>query len=242
MTSTAYNPPPSPDQAQGYEGSVDGPIPPPWPMALSLAYASGGIVSTTHDMALWQTKLLSGQVLSPASLKQMTTPFKNNYGFGVWVAERDRHIDISHDGVVPGFRTIEHYEPDDRLSVVVLGNLDTSAPDILGNNLLKVARGLPGQLPPKPYPGSPAALASYVGTYVISPKLQAIVTYENGQLILAYGVNPKLTFYGESETLFFSKIWEYATLEFVKAADGTMSVILHFTDGEPDEVGKREPA
>ena len=239
MTATAYNPPPSPAQAQGYEGSVDGPIPPPWPMAASLAYASSGIVSTTHDMALWETKLLGGQVLSPASLTQMTTPFKNNYGFGVWVAERDGHIDVSHDGVVPGFRAVEHYEPDDRLSIVVLGNLDASAPDILGNNLLKVAHGLPGQLPPKPYPVSPVVLASYVGAYVISPKLQAVVTYENGHLILAYGVNPKRTFYGESETLFFSKTWEYATLEFVKAADGTMSVILHFTDSEPDEVGKR---
>lgn len=124
----AENPPRSSIQAQGYIGSVDGPIPTHNPLALSLGFAAGGVVSTTHDMALWQTKLLGGNVLSASSLKQMITPFKDNYGFGVWTTIRDGHLDIHHTGSVPGFHHDSHYEPDEKLSVIVFGNLDTFAP------------------------------------------------------------------------------------------------------------------
>ena len=240
MTATAYNPALSPFQAQGYAGSIDGPIPTPDPYALSLGFSAGGLVSTTHDMALWQRKLLDGKVLSTASLKQMITPFKADYGFGVVVSSRTGHLDIFHSGRVPGFHTNAHYLPDDTLSVVVFGNLDTSAPEVLGSNLVRVAHGLPGASPPKPYPVPPAVLAGYAGTYVI-PKLgQDVVTYENGQLIIADGGNPKVALYGSSETNFFSKSWDLTTLEFVKATDGSMSMIFHFSDGRPDIWSKRQ--
>ncbi len=240
MTATAYNPPRSPSQAQGYEGSFDGPIPTDNPLALSLGFASGGIVSTTHDMAVWQTKLLGGQVLSPASLKQMITPFKENYGFGVWATPRDGHLDINHTGSVPGFHLDSHYEPDDRLSVIVFGNLDTFAPLSLGNGLLSVAHGLPGRLPPKPLPVPPAVLASYAGTYAMSPKGQIVVTFENGQLAAKGAGFRKFALYGSSQTQFYSKSLESDVfMDFITSVDGGMSVVLHKLDGEPDTRGKR---
>ena len=238
MTATAYNPPPSPAQAKGYEGSVDGPVPTHNPLALSLGFSAGGLVSTTHDLALWQRGLLGGQVLSPASLKQMTTPFKADYGFGVGVSRHDGHLDINHTGGVPGFISSEHYEPDDKLSVVVLGNLETATPRILGYALLSVAHGLPGQLPPKPFPVSPAILASYAGTYVVSPKLRIVIAYENGQLTAKGGDFPKVAIYGASETLFYAKSLDDVTLLFVKAPDGGMSVVFR-KEGQPDMPGTR---
>lgn len=244
MTATAYNPPLSPSQAQGYVGSIDGPIPTRNPLALSLGFAAGGIVSTTHDMALWQARLLGGHVLTPQSLKQMTTPFKNDYGFGLDIADRNGRLDIGHDGQVPGFHTNAHYEPDDRLNVVVFGNLDTWAPVILRNSLMSVAHGLPGRLPPKPYVVSPAVLASYAGAYELSPNAQVVFTFENGRLTAQVPAaqdrdSPKVVVYAASETLFYSRTWEDATFDFVKAADGTVSVILHYADGEPDKLGRR---
>ncbi len=240
MTATAYNPAPSPVQAQGYAEGFDGPIPTDNPLALSLGFASGGIVSTTHDMALWQAKLLGGHVLSPASLKQMITPFKENYGFGVWATPRDGHLDINHTGSVPGFHVDSHYEPDQKLSVIVFGNLDTFAPLSLGNGLLWVAHGLPGRLPPKPLTVAPAVLAGYAGTYVMSPDVRIVVTFENGQLAAKGAGFRKFALYGSSETLFYSKSLESdVTLDFVEATDGSLSVVLHKFDGQPDMQGKR---
>ena len=243
MTATAYNPPSSPAQARGYEGSFEGPIPTDNPLALSLGFASGGIVSTTHDMALWQAKLLGGKVLSPASLKQMITPFKDNYGFGVWATDRDGHLDINHTGSVPGFHLDSHYEPDQKLSVIVFGNLDTFAPLSLGNGLLFVAHGLPGRLPPKSLPVSPAVLASYAGTYVISPNVQIVVTFENGQLAAKGAGFRKFALFASSETRLYSKSLESDVfLDFTKSVDGSMSVVLHKLDGEPDTQVKRVAA
>ena len=239
MTATAYNPPSSRDQAQGHLIRIDGAIPNPAPYALSLGFAAAGLVSTTHDMGLWQEKLFGGGVLSPASLNQMITPFKADYGFGVLVGSSDGHLDVSHNGHASGFRTSAHYEPDGKLSVIVFSNLDTQKTEVLGNGLLNVAHGLPGRLPPKPNLVSPAVLASYVGTYVVSPTYQFVVAYENGRMTVGAGEYPEYRIYASSETTFYSKSWDNLTLEFVKATDGTMSVILHYADGEPEMIGKR---
>ncbi len=239
MTHTAYNPPPSPAQAQGYDGGVDGPIPTRNPLALSLGFAAGGIVSTTHDMALWQARLLGGQVLSPASLTQMTTPFKANYGLGVEVVKNEGRLDIKHNGEVPGFRTTEHYEPGEKLSIVVFSNFDTLAPIVLGYDLIKVAHGLPGRLPHKPYPVPPEILAGYAGTYVISPKLTLVVAFKDGRLTVKGGDYPEFALYGASDTLFYSKSLVYdVTVGFVKGADGSLSLVLG-NEGQPDQTGKR---
>jgi len=239
MTDTAYNPSPSWGQARGHLIRIDGAIPTPSPYALSLGFAAAGLVSTTHDMALWQEKLFGGEVLSPASLNQMITPFKANYGFGVAVNSADGHLDISHNGHVTGFYTSAYYELDDKLSIVVFSNVDTNSAVILGNDLVKVARGVPGRPLPKSYQVSPAVLANYAGTYVVSPTYQFVVAYENGRMTVGGEAEPKVRIYASSETMFYSKSWNNLTLEFVKASDGTMSVILHYADGEPEMMGKR---
>src|SRR5665213_1554329 len=50
---------------------------------MSVPYAAGSLYSTTHDLLLWENSLYGGKVLKPASLKKMTTPFKEDYGFGL---------------------------------------------------------------------------------------------------------------------------------------------------------------
>ena len=61
----------------------------------------------------------------------MLTPFKNDYGFGLFVANMNGHQVIDHGGRIPGFDTALIYYPEDKLTVVVLGNTDVdSAPKI----------------------------------------------------------------------------------------------------------------
>ena len=46
----------------------------------------------------------------------MTTPFKNNYGFGLNVGP-DGHKMMEHGGGIDGFSTDLAYYPDDKLTV-----------------------------------------------------------------------------------------------------------------------------
>ena len=80
-------------------------------------------------------------MLNPASLKKMTTPFKENYGFGLVTGEEGGHKQIHHGGGIEGFNTSLAYYPDDKLIVIVLGNLNGGAVDSLGSNLGKAALG-----------------------------------------------------------------------------------------------------
>lgn len=83
-----------------------------------------------------------------------------------------------------------------------------------------------------------AVLAGYAGTYAISPKLHVVIAYEHGQLTAQGGDFPKVALYGLSLTQFFSKSLDDVTLEFITAADGGVSIVLH-QKGQADMPGKR---
>ncbi len=64
---------------------------------MSVPYAAGGLDSTTADLLRWEQGLFGGNLLSPASLQKMLTPFKNDYqaanpGGGVAVLYANRAV------------------------------------------------------------------------------------------------------------------------------------------------------
>jgi D-alanyl-D-alanine carboxypeptidase len=85
-----------------------------------------GVFSTVKDLVTWDAALADGKVLKPASLTEMWTPVRLNYGgaypygFGWWVDERRGHSWIVHTGITG---TELSRFPDDGLTVVVLTNL-----------------------------------------------------------------------------------------------------------------------
>ena len=102
---------------------------------MSIPQAAGAIYSTTEDLLKWEQGLFGGKVLTAASLTKMTTPFKNNYAFGVAVETKDGHKVIQHGGGIEGFNTYLAYYPEDKLTVVVLANLNGNAPGEIAGKL-----------------------------------------------------------------------------------------------------------
>lgn len=110
---------------------------------MSIPHAAGALYSTTEDLLRWEQGLFGGKLLSPASLQKMTTPAKNNYAFGLVVLSVAGHKTIMHNGGIEGFNTMLAYFPDDKLTVVVLSNMNGPAVDELGQRLGPMALGLP---------------------------------------------------------------------------------------------------
>jgi CubicO group peptidase (beta-lactamase class C family) len=85
-----------------------------------------GVFSTVKDLVIWDTALAAGRVVKPATLAQMWTPVRLNYGgaypygFGWFLSERRGHPWIWHTGITG---TELSRFPDDGLTVVVLTNL-----------------------------------------------------------------------------------------------------------------------
>lgn len=97
------------------------------------ATADGTIYTTVEDMARWDRALYGSNLLSPASLNRLWTPFKlvdgrensKRYGFGWWVDQVNGHRLIEHNGAWQGFTSEMARYLDDGLTVTVFVNLDS---------------------------------------------------------------------------------------------------------------------
>jgi CubicO group peptidase (beta-lactamase class C family) len=215
-----------PRRAQGYSPSPNG-IQHTGYLSMTIPFSAGAIYSTTGDLLKWEEGLFGGKVISAASLKKMTTPFKDNYAFGLIVNDSNGHKIIGHAGGIEGFNTSLHYYPDDKLTVVVLANLNGDTEGI-ATNLGKAALGQPVILASerKEVSVSPAVLAEYAGTYEMTPTLNNVVTVEDGHLMTKLGNQPKLQLYAESDSKFFLKVVD-AEVEFFR--DPNTHAVTHLT-------------
>jgi CubicO group peptidase (beta-lactamase class C family) len=127
-----------PRRASGYSESREGIVNADY-VDMTIPHAAGALYSTTEDLLRWEQGLFGGKLLSAASLKKMTTPFKETYACGLNVRTIDGRKLISHTGGIEGFETFLAYYPEDLLTVVVLANLNGSAPAARGLELASIA-------------------------------------------------------------------------------------------------------
>ncbi len=194
---------------------------------MSIPQGGGDLISTVGDLTRWQRGLYGGKLLKPESLAKMTTPAKDNYGFGVEIHDGPEGRRYSHGGGIEGFNTHLMYFPKDELTVVVLGNLNGQAPGRIAGNLASIAHGqqvvLASERPTVKVPAE--TLASYVGEYGINPKVSMTVTLDGDQLNVQLTGQSKYPVYAESPTKFFVRAVE-AQIEFTKDADGKVTGLV----------------
>lgn len=101
---------------------------------MTIPSGAGALYSTTADLLRWDQALFGGKVVSPESLRKMTTPVLHDYGYGLMIG-RGPPKTIGHGGGIEGFNTQMTYYPDDKVVVVVLGNVNGNAPSQIANRL-----------------------------------------------------------------------------------------------------------
>jgi hypothetical protein len=178
----------------------------------------------------WEQGLFGGKVLQAASLEKMTTPFKNNYAFGLQVDTAGGHKIIEHGGGIEGFNTELAYYPEDKLTVVVLGNVNGPAPGDIARKLAALAHGdtVKLQSERKEITLDPKVLSRYPGAYQIAQGPAMLISLEGNQLVTKLGNQPPVPIFPESETMFFAKIVD-AQIEFprVEAEGKASQMTLH---------------
>jgi CubicO group peptidase (beta-lactamase class C family) len=200
--------------------------------SLTVPWAAGAMYSTTGDLARWAKALYGGKVLSPASLKEMTTPGLGEYGMGLLVATHAGGPIIWHNGGIEGFHSYLAWRPQSRLTVVVLANDQGSADEVIAGKLIDVAEGRP-PVERKAVAISPADLARFTGVFTLESQ-RAPVRFEvqDGGLVFGEHRRP-LTYQGleDGHPLF----WDAARdleVEFIPDATGAMTgVVIRIGDG-----------
>jgi D-alanyl-D-alanine carboxypeptidase len=92
--------------------------------AVSAAGGAGAMASDSASLARWWARFCSGQVVSQASLDEMTAspPGNDGYGLGLMDEHGLRRQAIGHEGLQVGFAAWATCLPEDGLVVVVLTN------------------------------------------------------------------------------------------------------------------------
>lgn len=124
----------NPDASTAYEFGEDGSVRRAPPADFSYSWGGAGMGATATDLARWGGRLVSGEVVSPATFDWMTRPARladgsevregaYAVGFGWRVAgDQDGRRIVHHAGVTTGARSVLLLWPDDRLAVSVLSN------------------------------------------------------------------------------------------------------------------------
>lgn len=175
-----------PHRAEGYEPE-DGRLVNDSPLSMNQPGAAGALCSTVLDLLSWSTALRSGDVVSPESYRQMTTPATLNdgsatsYGFGLGVGDLEGHARVQHGGGINGFNTMLAHYPEAELDVVVLANTNGPHADRVAETIAKWALGIE-VVTVADLDLSADELAAYEGTYEIRPGFELSVWVDEGQL------------------------------------------------------------
>jgi CubicO group peptidase (beta-lactamase class C family) len=217
-----------PDRAQGYTRGPNG-LANAGYINMTVPFSAGGLYSTTGDLLLWEQGLFGGKLLSPESLKEMTTPFKSDYAFGLAVHTVNGRRVIDHGGGIEGFNTMLAYYPEEKLTVAVLGNLNGQAPQEIAQDLGALAQGERVVLPSerKEVHIDPKIFDRYVGDYALSPNFILKVTREGDRFLTQATGQGQVEIFPENDHEFFAQVVD-AQITFVTDKQGrATALILH---------------
>jgi CubicO group peptidase (beta-lactamase class C family) len=129
------NDPPLPQHATGYASWSDKAL----PIDVSVFYAAAGMYSTVEDLYRWDQALYTDTLVTRTSLRAMFTPFACvsdcgtssavQYGYGWFIGQQAHHPLLFHGGAVPGSASYLLRYPQDKLTIVVLSNLESAPVD-----------------------------------------------------------------------------------------------------------------
>ncbi|HZD75374.1 MAG TPA: serine hydrolase [Acidobacteriaceae bacterium] len=212
---------------------------------MTVPFSAGELYSTTGDMLRWQQGLFGGKLLTPASLKKMATPFKENYGFGLEIQTIHGHQRISHNGGINGFNTAAAWYPQEKLSIIVLSNVNGNAPDEIADRLASVMHNEPVVLPSerKEVAVPVSTLAHYAGVYKLSPEFSLTVALQGDHLVIQGTGQPTAPIFASSPTRFFARVVD-AEIEFFSDASGKVDHLVLYQGGKEitGVLQKGEPA
>lgn len=123
--------------------------------------------STVDDLDRWRAAMDGGSFLSPAVISRALTPGLQGYAAGWFVDRAADRRRIHHNGFLPGYAGELVEYPDDRVTIVVLGNVEDMRLDAIVRDLSSMAFGEPWDMPVrgKTVKLDPSALGNLEGNY-----------------------------------------------------------------------------
>lgn len=202
---------------------------------MTIPHAAGAMYSTVEDLFLWNEALFGDKLLSAKSREAMTTVVKNNYGYGLTIDKMHNRQAVSHGGGINGFNTYLARFPEEKVTVVVLRNIDSGnpGPGKISADLAAILFGEKYDIPTAKTVAKvdPKIYDAYVGEYQLAPNFILAVRRNGDRLMTQATGQGEIEIFPESETKFFPKVME-ASLTFVKDESGKVTHLILNQGGE----------
>lgn len=151
-------------------------------ISMEFPYSAGAIVSTVEDLHQWNMALHKGKILSNDMYKKMTTPYLENYGYGLRIDSVDNHRRIGHSGGIPGFLSHNDYYPEQEIEVIVLSNNNSASTQIAsGIGAIMFDKKVIAPYTHNEIKAESADLSKFTGKYK-GGKISLEVIFKNGKL------------------------------------------------------------
>jgi D-alanyl-D-alanine carboxypeptidase len=124
---------PVPADPQGYRRLALNPPSPAPGEAPGWMFGAGNLAMTAEDLAKWNISLMNRSLLTPASYDELykssklTNGSEIGYSLGLDVSRAGGRLVLSHTGEVAGFVSDSRSWPDDKISIVVLTNVEANS-------------------------------------------------------------------------------------------------------------------
>lgn len=227
-------------RAKGYSKTMNG-----WKNASYISmegpYSGGAIISDIEDLYQWNNALFSNKIISNASFTKMTTPYKEHYGYGLFIDTFQRHLIIGHSGGIKGFTSFLGRFPTDDVVVAGLSNEETTNTQGIVKALAAIVLNIPVTAP---YKHTEVAIDSsilkrYVGKYKQMNAHVDTLKIKEGKLYLHfqdwrhdYELKP------EAETKFFLAVDPNYQFEFEVNKEGIVTKAYFIEVGIKTEMKK----
>ena len=188
-------------------------------------YSAGGLYSTTEDLLKWDLSLYNTNLISTESLEKIFTPLKGDYASGWFVGKKFNRKWISHTGAIPGYRNQISRFPDEKLTIIILNNLDNTDIESLTQDAAAIVYGESYKLPKShlQIKVDPKIYNDYIGQYDF-PNAPFTVLIESNKLIgELHGRKAEMIPYSASE--FYIKQYDIE-IKFLRNTQGKVDGLL----------------
>lgn len=155
------------------------------PVSAGYTTGSGSLWSTAADLLVWTEALHSGRLLTESSYAKFIGDHGNGYGYGVSAFRRFRRDVIGHDGRVAGYASDVARYVEDRMTVVVLSNVQSVARDEIRHSVAATLLDEPLETPAKrvfvDQPTEP--IDGLLGVYSFGPGFEVSISESAGRLL-----------------------------------------------------------
>ena len=117
------------------------------PLLLTPPHGDAGMFSTVDDLYAWAVAMDGGPEVSPALATEIFSPGRDGYGFGWTIGEDYGAKRYQHIGLLPGYDSALIKFPAEKITIVVVSNLDRIRLGTVTAVLSAIALGKPWDMP-----------------------------------------------------------------------------------------------